>query len=165
MDWSVKITGDHNQWDGFKRLSGVKKVISFGGWGYSTEAGTYNILRQAMGPQNRNAFVTKLSQFLNEQDLDGVDIDWEYPGATDIPDVPEPGTPSDGPNYLKCLTAMKAALPAGKTLSIAAPASYWYLKSFPIYEMSKVLDYIVVSSRLPLEWLLVALFVLLWTVD
>jgi GH18 family chitinase len=31
----------------------------------------------------------------------------------------------------------------GKSVSIAAPASYWYLKNFPIAQMSKVLDYIV----------------------
>jgi len=34
-------------------------------------------------------------------------------------------------------------LPAGKTLSIAAPASYWYLKAFPIEAISAVVDYIV----------------------
>lgn len=30
-----------------------------------------------------------------------------------------------------------------KTLSIAAPASYWYLKQFPIKKMALALDYIV----------------------
>lgn len=28
-------------------------------------------------------------------------------------------------------------------MGLAAPASYWYLKGFPIAEMSKVLDYII----------------------
>lgn len=28
-------------------------------------------------------------------------------------------------------------------MSIAAPASYWYLKAFPIAAMSKVVDYII----------------------
>lgn len=37
---------------------------------------------------------------------------------------------------------LKNLLP-GKTVSIAAPASYWYLKAFPIAEISKVVDYIV----------------------
>lgn len=31
----------------------------------------------------------------------------------------------------------------GKSLSIAAPASYWYLKGFPIAEISQIVDYIV----------------------
>ncbi|GAE00241.1 hypothetical protein AOR_1_482114 [Paecilomyces variotii No. 5] len=34
-------------------------------------------------------------------------------------------------------------LSSDKTLSIAAPASYWYLKSFPIANISSVVDYIV----------------------
>lgn len=29
------------------------------------------------------------------------------------------------------------------TLSMAAPASYWYLKAFPIHNMSSYVDYIV----------------------
>lgn len=62
--------------------------------------------------------------------------------ATDIDGTP-PGLPSDGPNYLKFLTTMRSKLPDGKTLSIAAPASYWYLKAFPISKMAKQLDYIV----------------------
>ena len=37
---------------------------------------------------------------------------------------------------------LKNLLP-GKTVSIAAPASYWYLKAFPIALISKVVDYIV----------------------
>eukprot|EP01133_Synstelium_polycarpum_P016622 gene16622-19747_t len=35
------------------------------------------------------------------------------------------------------------ALPSKYSLSIASPASYWYLRAFPIAEMSKYLDYIV----------------------
>ena len=31
----------------------------------------------------------------------------------------------------------------GKSISIAAPASYWYLKGFPIAEMAQVVNYIV----------------------
>ena len=38
---------------------------------------------------------------------------------------------------------VRQALPAGKTIGIAAPASFWYLNGFPIEEISKVVDYIV----------------------
>lgn len=38
---------------------------------------------------------------------------------------------------------MRAKLAANKSLSIAAPASYWYLKAFYIKEMAQYLDYIV----------------------
>ena len=38
-------------------------------------------------------------------------------------------------------------LGASKTISIAAPASYWYLKGFPIADMSSVVDYIVFMTH------------------
>jgi hypothetical protein len=79
---------------------------------------------------------------VNQYGLDGVDFDWEYPDAPDIPGIP-PGSPSDGPNYLSFLQTLRSLLPPGKSISIAAPASYWYLKGFPIANMSEVLDYIV----------------------
>jgi chitinase len=34
-------------------------------------------------------------------------------------------------------------MPSGKTVSFCAPASYWYLRGYPISEMAEVADYIV----------------------
>ena len=34
-------------------------------------------------------------------------------------------------------------MPKEFCLSIAAPASYWYLKAFPIKDMAEIVDYIV----------------------
>lgn len=81
-DWSVKIVDKHNQWADFKKLTKVKKIISFGGWGYSTEPATYDILRQAMAPANRDTFANKVAAFISTEGLDGVDFDWEYPGVS-----------------------------------------------------------------------------------
>jgi chitinase len=38
---------------------------------------------------------------------------------------------------------VRAAPPDQYLISIAAPASYWYLKGFPIANISDVVDYIV----------------------
>ncbi len=59
----------------------------------------------------------------------------------DIPGIPAGGD-DEGTNYLAFLAVLKNLLP-GKTVSITAPASYWYLRGFPIAEISKVVDYIV----------------------
>jgi GH18 family chitinase len=128
------------QFSDFKSLSGVKKIISFGGWGISTSPPTFQHLRLMV--QNPDKYVNALVAFAESNNLDGIDIDWEYPGATDIPGI-IPGLPSDGPDYLNFLKTLRARLPSSKSISIAAPASYWYLKNFPIVEMSKILDYIV----------------------
>jgi GH18 family chitinase len=77
------IVDKYKQWDDFKKLKNMKRIISFGGWAYSTEAATYNIIRSAI-IQNRETFATNIAQFLNDEGLDGVDIDWEYPGVSDI---------------------------------------------------------------------------------
>ncbi|KAJ2757050.1 hypothetical protein GGI19_000346 [Coemansia pectinata] len=131
-----------SEFEKFKSVKGIKKIVSFGGWGISTDVGTYQHLRNAMLPSNVDAVVNNLINWMNSNGLDGLDIDWEYPGAPDIPGIP-PGLPADGPNYLNFLRKLKAKMLAGKSLSIAAPASYWYLKNFPIADMAPLLDYIV----------------------
>jgi len=78
-NWKVVIKDPHKQWDAFKKLN-VKRIVSFGGWAYSTEPATYNIIRQAI-IANRETFATNVAQFINDEKIDGVDIDWEYPGV------------------------------------------------------------------------------------
>lgn len=130
------------QFDAFKKLSGPKRVLAFGGWSFSTDHDTFPIFRESVTPANRALFADRVVKFLNDNKLDGLDFDWEYPGAPDIPGVP-PGGKNDGKNYLEFLKIVRGKLPKEKTLSVAAPASFWYLKGFPIAEMAPVLDYIV----------------------
>jgi GH18 family chitinase len=65
-----------------KNMSGIKKIISLGGWAFSTEPGTFSILREATQPANREKFKSNLISFMNEHNLDGIDLDWEYPGVS-----------------------------------------------------------------------------------
>lgn len=67
-------------------------------------------------------------------------LTWSFQ-APDIPNIP-PGNKDDGQSYLAFLKVLKGLLP-DKSVSIAAPSSYWYLKNFPIEEISQVVDYIV----------------------
>jgi hypothetical protein len=57
-----------------------------------------------------------------------------------------PGIPAasldDGANYLELLKLLRGLMP-DKEISVAAPASFWYLKGFPIKLMSDYCDYIV----------------------
>ncbi|KGO73174.1 Glycoside hydrolase, superfamily [Penicillium italicum] len=106
----------------FKKLYDVKRILSFGGWDFSTMPDTYQIFRNGVKPANRLAMAQKIATFIKDNNLDGVDIDWEYPSATDLPEN-DPGSKEDGPNYLAFLIVLKNLLP-GKSVSIAAPASY-----------------------------------------
>ncbi|KAK2036421.1 glycoside hydrolase family 18 protein [Colletotrichum somersetense] len=140
--WKPVITDPHGQWEAFKKLE-LKRIVSFGGWAYSTEPATYNIIRRAI-IDNRETFTNNLAQFVKDEGIDGIDIDWEYPGAPDIMVNGQPiGQAGDGVAYLRFLTSLKQKLGTDKSVSIAAPASYWYLKAFPIDRISAVIDYIV----------------------
>ncbi|KAH0601140.1 hypothetical protein MHUMG1_00012 [Metarhizium humberi] len=131
-----------NQFYYFKQLTGVKKILAFGGWTFSTDPATYGIFRTGVSPAHRLQMAQSIAKFIIDNELDGVDIDWEYPAAPDLPDIPA-GDPAEGINYLKFLITLKQLLPADKTLSFAAPASFWYLKGFPIAQIMKVVDYVV----------------------
>jgi GH18 family chitinase len=41
------------------------------------------------------------------------------------------------------LGSLKSGLPSHKTVSFAAPASYWYLRAFPIELIAQNVDYVV----------------------
>ena len=134
------------------QLKDLKRIVSFGGWAFSNEPSTNHIIRNGVKPENRAKFAANIVEFVKKNNLDGVDFDWEYPGATDI-EGSDPGTPEDGPNYQKFLAAVKSSLGSDKTVSFAAPASFWYLKNFPIKQMAQIVDYIVyMTYDLHGEW-------------
>ncbi|KXJ87798.1 hypothetical protein Micbo1qcDRAFT_151809 [Microdochium bolleyi] len=144
-DYQVTIeSGVKEQFDKMVKMDskGVKKILSFGGWSFSTDYDTSPIFATSVSAANREKFAASVVKFLKDNSLDGLDFDWEYPGATDIPGS-VPGSKDDGQNYLLFLQAVKKQLPSGKTLSIALPASYWYLKGFPVRKMASVVDYFV----------------------
>ncbi len=108
----------------------------------STSAATYATFRNAVSAANREAFASNLANFVTQWNLDGVDIDWEYPGEQDIKDIP-PDSVDDGNNLAAFLVLLREKLGSSKSLSIAAPASFWYLRGFPIASMATTLDYLV----------------------
>ena len=129
------------EFEQFKRIRGPARILSFGGWDFSTKPDTYMIFREGVTPANRLKMAQNIANFVKDNGLDGVDIDWEYPGAPDIPGIPG-ASADDGDNYLAFLVILKNLLP-GKSVSIAAPSSYWYLRAFPIATIARIVDYIV----------------------
>ncbi|GAM43051.1 hypothetical protein TCE0_044f17555 [Talaromyces pinophilus] len=140
-DYTISIS-DGIMFEQFLLLQDVKRVVSFGGWDFSTNPDTYMIFREGVQEVNRATFVQNVVDFVTVTGIDGVDFDWEYPGEPDIPGIPA-GSSDEGANYLAFLKDLKAALPDGKTVSIAAPASYWYLRAFPIQEIAQTIDWII----------------------
>ncbi|KAI8316648.1 Killer toxin subunits alpha/beta [Colletotrichum sp. SAR11_59] len=140
--YAIDVSHIQEQWELFQQMSGFKKILSLGGWAFSAEPATYFIFRDAVNPANQDNFVANIVAFVQDNDLDGIDIDWEYPAAPDIPDIPA-GTAEDAANYLTFFTKLRAAMPSDKSVSFCAPASFWYLKGYHIEEMAELADYIV----------------------
>lgn len=65
----------------FKQMSGAKRILSIGGWDFSTQPATYNIFRSGVTAANRLTMATNIANFINDNELDGINIDWEYPGV------------------------------------------------------------------------------------
>lgn len=144
-DFDVDVSAVKDEFEAFTKFTTPRaqpRVLSFGGWSFSTSLDSYAIFRKGVTDAQRQTFATNVVNFATDNNLNGLDFDWEYPGAPDIPGIPA-GDPGDGQRYLEFLKMVKNKLPSGMTLSIAAPASYWYLKGFPIKDIADVVDYIV----------------------
>lgn len=83
----------------------VQVLISVGGWGWDKQ-----FEEMAASLEFRSAFVQNLKAFVDEYQLDGADIDWEYPN---------PGESSQ--NFLTLITELRAAMP-DKLLTTAVVA-------------------------------------------
>ncbi|GIJ83219.1 hypothetical protein Asppvi_001739 [Aspergillus pseudoviridinutans] len=84
----------------------------------------------------RRAFIESLINFMQTWGFDGVDLDWEYPGAED-----RGGVAADTANYVLLLKDLKDAFGGRYGLSVTLPASYWYLRWFDLPSMQEYVDF------------------------
>ncbi|KAI9349492.1 hypothetical protein DFJ73DRAFT_760614 [Zopfochytrium polystomum] len=117
------------------KLSGVKRMVSIGGWGFTDDPATQPIFSR-MVANGRSVFIQSLVAMLNAGTADGFDLDWEYPTASD-----RGGNAQDIPNYLQLFSDMRKAMP-NAPISVTAPASLWYLRGFDIKAISSYVDFI-----------------------
>jgi chitinase len=97
-------------------------------------------------PAKRAAFVANVCKLLEERNLDGFDVDWEYPVG------PEWGSeikasPADKKNYILLLQDLRNAFDelgakTGKRygLSTAVPASNWFPAANDVVAAAKIVD-------------------------
>ncbi|TFK98536.1 glycoside hydrolase [Pterulicium gracile] len=89
---------------------------------------------------NRSKFINSCKTFMAKYGLDGIDIDMEYPAAME-----RNGPATDTVALTAFFKEAKAAM-SGKTVSVAAPAGYWFLKGFEIDKVVTHVDYINMMS-------------------
>ncbi|KAL2807888.1 glycosyl hydrolases family 18-domain-containing protein [Aspergillus granulosus] len=113
----------------------LKVVLALGGWTFNDNHTVWQPVLSDMvsTADKRSVFIIKLIVFLKRHGFDGVDFDWEYPGAGD-----RGGHPDDGENFTKLLEELRSmafldgSQANGWEISFTAPTSYWYLRHFDL---------------------------------
>ena len=80
--------------------SGVKVLISIGGWTLSDDFSTI-----AADEKKRQKFAAECRRLVEFYKIDGIDIDWEYPGNAE-----HKGTPDDKENFTFLMTNIRQEL-------------------------------------------------------
>lgn len=113
-------------------------LVSVGGWLWSTHFSDV-----ALTAQTRAVFIQSVVEFLKLYDLDGLDIDWEYPG---MPGSGHPFRSNDKENFTLLLKELRSRFDRDTVgthkrlyLTIAAGASDEFLKHT---EMAKAQTYL-----------------------
>jgi chitinase len=128
----------------FARFTGLKANnpslqtwISIGGWSFTDPGSTQTAFSDmASSSSSRQKFIKNLMTFMDTYGFDGVDLDWEYPVASD-----RGGVTADKQNYVKLLIDLKDAFGTKYGLSITLPTSYWYLQHFLLTDMEPYVDW------------------------
>ncbi|KAL2759723.1 glycoside hydrolase family 18 protein [Sodiomyces alcalophilus JCM 7366] len=127
------------------RNPNLKLVIALGGWSFSDPGPWQDIFPDlASTKANRAQFIENLIGFMSQYGYDGVDFDWEYPGAKD-----RGGRDGDGENYTLLLKDLREAITASGRdyiVTFTAPSSYWYLHHFDLKGMETYVDWINLMS-------------------
>lgn len=123
----------------------LKIQIALGGWTHNDPGQWQTVFSDLVAtPSSRFKFINNLLGFLKQYGYDGVDFDWEYPGAKD-----RGGKDEDGKNYARLLQELQTEMRLRGDIYLVtytAPTSYWYLRHFDLKGMAKHVDWINLMS-------------------
>src|SRR5512139_85392 len=119
----------------------LKVLVSVGGWTWSK-----GFSDAALTAKSRRVFVASAVDFVRRHDLDGFDVDWEYPG---LPGDNNPHRPEDKENFTALMTALRQALAreGARTgrhllLTFAAGASQNFIAHTELEKLQAVVDFV-----------------------
>jgi chitinase len=117
-----------------KKHKNLKVMIACGGWG-----GSGGFSEMCRTPETRKVFVESVEKFIREYKLDGLDIDWEYPG---MPGIGNPYIPEDKENFSALMKELREGLDRtgkGKVLTFAVAG---WEEFFNHVELDKVMPWV-----------------------
>ena len=119
------------------KKSSLQTWISVGGWSFTDPGPTQTAFSEmTSSSENRRKFISGLIKFMDTYGFDGIDLDWEYPGADD-----RGGKSQDTANYVSLAAELRAAFGAKYGISMTLPTSYWYLQHFDLLGIQKSVDW------------------------
>ncbi|TEB21663.1 glycoside hydrolase [Coprinellus micaceus] len=119
----------------------LQVTIAVGGWAFSMDDPTKTVFTQMISTSaSRTTFINSVKDFMSTYRLDGVDIDLEYPAASERAAPAE-----DTPNLTALMRELRAAL-GSQVVSIATPAAYWFLRGFEIDKIASSATYVNVMT-------------------
>jgi chitinase len=119
----------------------LKVMIACGGWG-----GSGGFSDMAATADNRKVFVKSVIEFIEEYKLDGLDMDWEYPGMYG---AGNPYRPEDRENFTYLMKELRESMDAtGKKLLLTFASAGWkkYYDYVDLDEVMKYADYMNVMT-------------------
>ena len=117
----------------------LKTMITVGGWGKS-----HTFSDTLATDQTRGVFVQSCIEFVQRYGFDGIDFDWEYPGAEGAPG--HVFRPEDNANFVKFLRLLRQQAPEKMLISIAVPANKTVYQKMILSELAQSVDYINVMG-------------------
>ena len=119
------------------KKSSLQTWISVGGWSFTDPGPTQTAFSEMTSSSgNRQKFISGLIKFMDTYGFDGIDLDWEYPGADD-----RGGKSQDTANYVSLAAELRAAFGTKYGISMTLPTSYWYLQHFDLLGIQKSVDW------------------------
>lgn len=107
-------------------------VLSVGGWG----SGGFSPM--AMTEAGRKIFAASCKEYLERTGLDGIDIDWEYPG---IDWAGIEASEADQKNYTLLLKELRSAI-GNKLLTVAVGAEDYFIQNSEMDQVAECCDYV-----------------------
>lgn len=105
-----------------KKNPKLQVQLSIGGWG----SGGFS--EMAADPEKRKAFAKDCRRVMDEYGLDGIDIDWEYPGSSA---GGISSSKADKDNYTLLMRDLREALGKKALLTLASPATVGFYEFKP----------------------------------
>src|SRR3984957_11988340 len=151
-DGKAWLHNEHNDTTNFRRLTAARRrnpalriLISIGGWSWSKPFSD-----AVLTDSSRTVFAASATAIVGEYGLDGVDIDWEYPGMRGDNNT---FRPEDKEHYTLMFKALRESLDSlgrirGKTYQekTAAGAAEEYILHTAMDSTQRWLDYVNVMS-------------------